>query len=70
MTEAQKRAGDGLLLGILGAGVGLSIAYLNKEEDETITFKSGQSVLRLKNYTRYHFIYDKSFEESHYEVRE
>jgi len=68
LTETQKRIGGGIALGLSGAAIGWGIAYLSKEDDESIVFRSDQSVLRLKEYGRYYFRYNKSFEESYYEI--
>lgn len=62
--------GLGVLFALLGAAVGWGIGWLSADDDETIRFKTDQSVIRLKEYARYHFRTDKPFYEYYYEINE
>jgi hypothetical protein len=62
--------GLGVLFAIIGAGVGWGIGWLSADDNETIRFKSNESIIRLKEYARYHFKYDKLFDEMYYEINE
>ena len=55
---------------MLGAAIGAGIGWLSANNDETIRFKTDQSVIRLKEYARYHFKQDKPFDEYYYEINE
>ena len=55
---------------MLGAAIGAGIGWLSADDDETIRFKTDQSVIRLKEYARYHFKQDKPFYEYYYEINE
>lgn len=62
--------GLGVLFALIGAAVGWGIGWLSADDDELIRFKTDQSVIRLKEYARYHFRTDKPFDEYYYEINE
>ena len=52
------------------AAIGAGIGWLSADNDENIRFKTNHSVIRLKEYARYHFKQDKPFDEYYYEINE
>ena len=55
---------------VIGAAIGAGIGWLSADNDENILFKTNHSVIRLKEYARYHFNQDKPFDEYYYEINE
>ena len=68
--DVPELIGFALGFALFGAAIGAGIGWLNAEDDESIQFKTNQSVIKLKEYARYHLIHEKKIDADYEEIIE
>lgn len=66
--ESSIKAGVFIIAVALGAMIGLVIGLASSGDEEIIVIQSEDDLVKLKNYTKYHFKYDQSIEERYVEL--